>query len=152
MPFRPKTAGAGRRELLRRCRRGFSRCPRTAPCSRETHGRVPASQERCFHRSAPALAFLLRFGAMKPPAPQQQRPSSRDRRIRVVAAPVDPGREQPSLAWVCLRTPSSAPALRPARLRFKASIRLMTLGGSAIVRGAVASLFAFASTSSRNVS
>ncbi len=39
-----------------------------------------------------------------------------------------------------------------ARLRFKASIRLMTLGGSAIARGVVAtSPFVFASTSSQRV-
>jgi len=39
-----------------------------------------------------------------------------------------------------------------ARLRFKASSRLMTLGGSAIVRGVVARPFVFASTSSRSAS
>jgi hypothetical protein len=39
-----------------------------------------------------------------------------------------------------------------ARLRFKASIRLMTLGGSAIVRGVVARPFVFASISSRRAS
>jgi hypothetical protein len=37
-----------------------------------------------------------------------------------------------------------------ATLRFKASIRLMTLGGSAIARGVVASPFVFASTSSHS--
>jgi hypothetical protein len=40
----------------------------------------------------------------------------------------------------------------PAPLRFKASIKLMTLGGSAIARGAVASPFVFASTNSRSAS
>jgi hypothetical protein len=108
MPFRPKTAGARRREIDRHRRRGFSRCPRTAPCSRETHGRVPASRGTCFGLSSFALA------PMKPPAPQQPRPSSRHRRIQVAAAPLT--QSGTALARKgCLRPPSPARAPRPAR-------------------------------------
>ena len=95
-------------------------------------------------------AGVTRKGSLRRPAPQQPRPSSRHRRIQVAAAPLTQSGRVFATGLLAAAFFDSKSA-SCARLRFKASIRLMTLGGSAIARGVVASPFVFASTSSRGV-
>jgi hypothetical protein len=92
MPFRPKTAGRDGASSIDIAGVGLA----DAPALRLAHERPMAAflllrRAVFIDRRLPYLAFLLRFGADEAAGSATLRPSSRDRRIRVAAAPVDAG-------------------------------------------------------------
>ena len=143
---RPSPGSLGRQIVSARASRAARAVPR--PQCRGRSPGVPKRQGTAECNSGVlrriAVRYLAHYAVSRVPMPgridhAEMRPDRTERRMGLIPA-------SPNFAAFGSGSASFA------RLRFKASSRLMTLGRAAIARGVVASPFVFASTSSRGAS